>query len=88
MIQKTVSSHHKTGTTIKNTPIIIPRKYSRKTKKSALFRSKMRHIIPEEASEDEEGGSKPGSPDNDPNKLSDDDIEDILAPQEQSQKRE
>lgn len=54
--------------------------------KSSLFRSKMWHIIPEEASEDEE--CKPGNPDNDPNELSDDDIEDLLAPQEQSQKRE
>lgn len=56
--------------------------------KSALFRSKMWHTIPEEASEDEEGGSKPGNPDNDPNELSDDDIEDLLAPQQRSQKRE
>lgn len=48
------------------------------------------HVIPEEAredDEDEEEGSKPGNSDEDSNEFSDD-IEHLLAPQEQSQKKE
>lgn len=54
-----------------------------------VFRSKKMHIIPEEASEDddEEEGSKTGSSDDDSNEFSDEDIEHLLAPQEQSQKK-
>lgn len=61
---------------------------------SVVFRSKKMHIIPEEASEDdddedEKDGSKTGSSDNDSDEFSDeDDVEHLLAPQEQSQKKE
>ncbi|XP_044061149.1 spore wall protein 2-like [Siniperca chuatsi] len=55
-------------------------------------KSKKMHIIPEEASEDveeeEEEGSKTESPDDDSKEFSDEDIEHLLAPQEQSQKKE
>ncbi|XP_045887437.1 ABC transporter F family member 4-like [Micropterus dolomieu] len=56
-------------------------------------KSKMMHIIPEAASEDEEDdeeeGSKTGSSDGDSNEISDeDDVEHLLAPQQQSQKKE
>lgn len=56
---------------------------------SVVFRSKKMYIIPEEASEDdeEEEGSETGSSDS--NEFSNgDDVEHLLAPQEQSQKKE
>ncbi|XP_031718332.1 ABC transporter F family member 4 [Anarrhichthys ocellatus] len=53
-------------------------------------KSKKMHIIPEEASEEEEEEeSKTGSSDDDSNEISDeDDVENLLAPQKQSQKKE
>lgn len=49
------------------------------------------HVIPEEESEDEdegeEEGSKTGSCDDDEVQFSDEDIEHLLAPQEQLQKK-
>ncbi|XP_070818290.1 high mobility group nucleosome-binding domain-containing protein 5-like [Chaetodon trifascialis] len=51
-------------------------------------KSQKMHIIPEEASEDEdEEGSKTGSSDSDSDEVRDEDIEHLLAPQEQSQKK-
>jgi len=48
------------------------------------------HIIPEEASEEDEKEeeSKIGSPDEDSNEISDEDVENLLAPQELSEKKE
>lgn len=58
-----------------------------------VFRSKKMQIIHEEASEnvdeeEEEEGSETGSSDDDSNEFIDEDIEHLLAPQEQSQKNE
>lgn len=46
----------------------------------SFFRSKMLHIIPEEAPEDEEEEAQPGSSEESSDELSEDDVEDLGAP--------
>lgn len=57
-----------------------------------FFRAKKIYVIPEateqEEQEEEEEESKTGSSDDDLNDFSDEDIENLLAPQDQTQKKE
>lgn len=46
----------------------------------SVFRSKMLHIIPEEAPEDEEEEAQPGSSEDGSDELSEDGIEDLGVP--------
>lgn len=48
----------------------------------STFRYKMLHIIPEEAPEDEDEEDKPGNSEEGSDEFSEDDIGDLLAPQQ------
>lgn len=80
MIQMSVSSPY-TSKRIVNINVTEGRRQMIPLK--STFRSKMLHIIPEEAPEDEgEEEDKPGNSEEGSDEFSDDDIEDLLARQQ------
>lgn len=82
----TASSHHRTSRINK---VCHDFKQKRRNHlKPALFRSKKLHVIPEDVREDDEEGSESGGSDEDSQDSGDDDIEDLLAPQDQNKEQE
>lgn len=88
---RTASSPHRASKTVKEASGLPHKRQHTKLKTIRfVFRTKKMHIIPEEGGEDEEEDEDEegttGSSDSREN--SDEDIENLLAPQEQSQKKE